>query len=420
MGSLLFTRVPISVEEEAYYVDAAIIDPDLLRTLRVSPVIGTDFEGVRDFDDTVIISHRLWQSAFAGAGDVIGKPIIIGGGRSTVRGVLPPDFEVPRTDARFYRGPVDVFLPAAANYVGGNDWAIGRLAPGVSIEEAEAELRSIVAALGHDNSANHGWTVRLSPLEKERTRNAMTALAVLLAIGAVLLLIACTNLVNLLFARGAARTQEIAVRQTLGATSRRLVRQQLTESLCVAMLGGIVGIAMAAVGVRGFSALSPLRLPIIQGITLDGRVLGFFPGECRCHAHRRRRAGDVLDPRRGGLGGRFDGTRLPAHAEAVDDHAGRAVGRAARGSGRVVAQPLAALSRGSRFRQRTRARLRAPIRPGYRINRYDSFREHSTRSNRFRASPVQATSRIYPPRPGAPSMSLSASRACRSTWTRKR
>src|SRR5690606_226029 len=113
------------------------------------------------------------------------------------------------------------------------------------------------------------------PLADERTRSARPALFMLFAIGAVLLLIACTNLVNLLFARGAVRTQEIAVRKAVGATSGRLVRQQLTESMCLAVLGCAVGLALAAIAVRAFGALWPLRLPIIQGITLDARVLGF-------------------------------------------------------------------------------------------------------------------------------------------------
>lgn len=275
VSSLFFTRLPVRVEETAYLPDTVVMDPALLSTLGVRPALGNDFDGVQAFDDTLIISHSFWQRAFGGAADVIGKPIFVGGAPRSVRGVLPAGFQVPRTDARFYRGPVDVFLPAVANYAGGNDWGIARLAANVSIEQAEAELRSVVTALNADAPANNGVTARLSPLADERTRNARQPLLILLGIGGVLLLIACTNLVNLLLARSAARVQEMAVRRTVGATGPRLVRQQLTESLCLAVLGGAVGMAIAAVFIRVFGALSPLRLPVIDGVTLDARVLGF-------------------------------------------------------------------------------------------------------------------------------------------------
>ena len=275
VSSLFFTRLPVRVGEAAYLADTVIMDPALLSTLGISPAIGSDFDGVQAFDDSLIISHSFWQRAFGGAGDVIGKPIFVGGAPRSVRGVLPAGFEVPRTDARFYRGPVDVFLPAVEGYAGGNDWGIARLAANVSIEQAEAELRSIVTALNDGAPANNGVTARLSPLADERTRNARQPLLILLGIGGVLLLIACTNLVNLLLARSAARVQEMAVRKAVGATGGRLVRQQLTESLCLAVLGGAVGVAIAAVFIRVFGALSPLRLPIIEGITLDARVLAF-------------------------------------------------------------------------------------------------------------------------------------------------
>jgi putative ABC transport system permease protein len=274
-SALFFTRTPVRVGETAYLPNTVVMDPTLLSTLGISPAIGTDFDGVQAFDDTVIISHNFWQQAFGGAADVIGRPIFVGGQPRSVRAVLPARFEVPRTDARLYRGPVDVFLPAVEGNTGSNYWGIARLAANVSIEQAEAELRSIVAALNEGAPADDGITARLSPLADERTRNARQPLAILLGIGGVLLLISCTNLVNLLLARSAARVQEMALRKAVGASGGRLVRQQLTESLCLGVLGGGVGIALAAVFVRVFSALSPLRLPIIEGITLDPRVLGF-------------------------------------------------------------------------------------------------------------------------------------------------
>lgn len=273
MSALFFTRTPVLVGDAAYLPNTVYMDHELLRTLGTQPAIGTSFDGVRDVDTTVIISHDFWQRAFDGAADVIGREIVVQNWPHTVRAVLPEGFEVPRTDARFYRGPVDVFMPALRSFRGGNDWGVARLAVGVSLDRAQAELGAVVAA--SSESANGDWSARLTPLAEERTRASRQPLIIFFAIGAVLLVIACTNLANLLLARSAARAQELAIREAVGATPGRLLRQHVTESLCLAAVGGALGIAIAAVGVGVIEAMSPLRLPIVQGITLDARVLGF-------------------------------------------------------------------------------------------------------------------------------------------------
>lgn len=270
ISGFFFTRVAVRVNETAHYPDTLVVDRELFSTLGTLPALGTNFEPGRGPDDTLIISHAFWQRAFGGEPDVVGKPIDLSGSPRTIRGVLPADFELPRTDARLYRAPIDLFMPAVQDFGGRGFWGIARLAPNVSVEQAQAELRNIDAALSPDE-----WSVRLAPLAEERTRAAQRPLAIFVAIGAVLLLIMCTNLVNLLLARNVRRTQEMSIRRAVGATGSRLWRQQLTESLCLAWLGGTAGIAIAAVGIRLIEALSPLRLPITQGITLDWRVLGF-------------------------------------------------------------------------------------------------------------------------------------------------
>jgi predicted permease len=270
ISGFFFTRLPVRVGETAYLPDALVADRQLFLTLGTLPAIGTSFEPGRGPDETVIVSHAFWQRAFGGATDVVGKSIDVSGSPMTVRGVLPPDFELPRTDANLYRAPVDLFLPAVQDFGGRGFWGIARLAPNIGIEQAQAELRSIDAAMSQDE-----WSVRLAPLAEERTRAARRPLTIFVSIGAVLLLIMCTNLVNLLLARNMRRAQELSIRRAVGATTGRLWRQQLTESLCLALLGGTVGIALAAIGMGVIEALSPLRLPITQGITLDLRVLGF-------------------------------------------------------------------------------------------------------------------------------------------------
>lgn len=270
MGGFLFTRLPVRVGEAAYLPNTAMIDPSLLRTLRVTPTIGTDFpEDSRKAENTVIISHAFWQRAFGGAPDIVGKPIHVSGSLRTVRGVLPADFEVPRTDARLYRGRVDLLLPAVPDS-GGPFWGIARLKPGVSIAQAQAELHTIDVAMSGDHRV-----VRLSSLAAERTRASRHPLEMFLALGAVLLLIACTNLMNLLMSRNTARAQEMAVRHAIGANRGRLLRQMLTESLCLATLGGAAGLLFATVAMHFIEVVLPVRLPIVGGVTLDLRVLGF-------------------------------------------------------------------------------------------------------------------------------------------------
>jgi putative ABC transport system permease protein len=270
ISGFFFTRLPVRVEDTAHYPDTLMVDNEILSTLGAQPAIGTNFEPGQALDQTVIISHEFWQQAFGGNPDVVGKVLDLSGSTRTVRGVLPADFELPRRDARLYRDPIDLFVPVIQDFAPGsrNFWSIARLAPNVGIDAAEAELRAL-------DASQDEWSVRVAPLGEERTRAARRPLAIFVAIGAVLLLIMCTNLVNLLLARNVRRGQEMAIRRAVGATAGRIWRQQLTESLCLALLGGAVGITIAAVGMRFIEALSPLRLPVTQGVTLDYRVLGF-------------------------------------------------------------------------------------------------------------------------------------------------
>jgi predicted permease len=275
MGAFFHTRLPLRVGDAAYYPNTLSMDADFLPTLGALPAMGTNFERGSAEAETVIISHEFWQRAFGGDPNVIGKTVRMGGSLRSVRGVLAPDFELPRPDAALYRGPVDVFMPAFQDFARGGRvfYAVARLAPGVGIDRAAAELRNIDAAM--DGRQSGEWSVRLAPLAEERTRASKRPLTIFAALGAVLLLIMCTNLVNLLMARNARRSQEFSIRDSLGATAGRLWRQQLTENFCLALVGSALGAAIAAVAVRFAAALLPVRLPVTQGLTLDSRVLAF-------------------------------------------------------------------------------------------------------------------------------------------------
>lgn len=277
VGGFNFQRLPVRVGDTAYLPDTAMVYPEFFTALGTPPALGTNFDldtTGNDPSPTVIISHAFWQRAFAGSADVIGQPISVAGEPLTVLGVLPADFELPRPDAPQYRAPVDLFRAVGAGQTRSRGfWGVARLRPGVTLEQARAELRNM--DLEGDDRGSDEWSLRLTPLAQERTLQSRQSLAIFLAIGAVLFLIACVNLMNLLLSRGAVRTHEMAIRKAIGGTPARLLCQQLTETACLFLLGGLAGVGMAAVAVRFVETVSPLHLPITRGVTIDGTVLLF-------------------------------------------------------------------------------------------------------------------------------------------------
>jgi predicted permease len=276
VGGFTFTRVPVRVGDTAYLPDTAMVYPGLFTALGTPPAIGTSFDldsATNGPSPTVIISHAFWQRAFAGSADVIGQPIFVAGEPLTVRGVLPADFELPRPDSPLYRAPVDLFRSAGQTGPSRGLWGIARLRPGVTLAQARAEVSNM--DIDGDDRGSQKRSLRLSSLAEERTIQSRQSLAIFPSIAAVLFLIACVNLMNLLLSRSAARIHEMAIRKAIGGTPGRLLRQQLTESACLFLLGGLAGLGMAAVAVRFVEALSPLHLPITRGVTIDGTVLLF-------------------------------------------------------------------------------------------------------------------------------------------------
>ena len=254
---------------------------DLLSTLGVTPALGRDFTPADDQPGgtrTAIVSHGFWQRQLGGTPAALGSQIMLDESPVTVIGVLPRDFTIAREEDIFL--PVGTFLegPVLQLYNGrGNHFgfaAIGRLKPGVTVETARAEVASIARQLEQEypntNSGN-GATVR--PLFDVLVSDARPMLYVLLGAVLAMLLIACVNLANLMLTRAAGRTQEMAVRRSLGAARWRIARQMLTESLLLAVLGGALGVALAYAGFEAFLALLPPNQPRIHVIAIDWRVL---------------------------------------------------------------------------------------------------------------------------------------------------
>jgi putative ABC transport system permease protein len=259
------------------------------RVLGISPALGRDFEASDDVfhgPRVVILSTGLWQRRFGGDRGIIGHGITLDGDSYEVVGVMPSGFE-------------NVLAPSAEiwspmQYNAGNitdltstEWGhhlrmFGRLRPGVSKEIAAQELRAIagtpVAEFPRVPWAALKSGFMVDSLQDEMTRGVRPAL--LAVFGAVLLVltIACVNVTNLLLARGAQRRAEFAMRAVLGAAPARMLRQVLTESLLLSGLGGLVGIAVAQIGVQALVALAPLDLPRVNAISLDSSVFAFGIG----------------------------------------------------------------------------------------------------------------------------------------------
>ena len=275
MGVYSWRSLNLVSESEPRRVELVAATPEVFPLLGVRPFVGRFFTG----EDTltgqaIILSHSLWQTQFGGDQNVIGKFVRLDGVPYAVIGIMPPAFRFPQSN-------VDGWVPQTftpSSFEDRNNrylFGIARLRPGVTPEQARLDLNTISKRIAEQHSTQLSYRTgsAVFTLRGEMSERTTSLIVALVGAALCILILACANLASLFLARGAHRAREMAVRAALGAGRERLVRQLITESLTLAILGGAVGIAVASAGVPLLSRLIPGGLPVDGQPTVDLRIL---------------------------------------------------------------------------------------------------------------------------------------------------
>jgi len=244
--------------------------------LGARPVMGRGFQPGEDRpggERLAVIGHQLWQARYNSDPNIVGKAITLDGRSYSVIGVAPPGFDYPNATQLWCSLGWE---PRQHNRAARFFEVVARLKPGVTLKQAQAEINALSSRIARENpQSNKDWSAVVVSLRDQLVGDFRLALLVLFAAVGLVLLIACANVANLLLARAGAREKEIAIRLAIGATRGRLLRQLLTESVLLALLGGVLGMLIAAWGADVLLRLSPVEIPRLDHLEINTPILGF-------------------------------------------------------------------------------------------------------------------------------------------------
>jgi putative ABC transport system permease protein len=270
-------EIPVTTGRYAEYAQSAEVTPEFFSVFQVAPASGRLFseeETKPHSGGAAVISYSYWQSHFAGSPDVISKQLRMMDHTVTIVGVMPPLMRFP--------GRTDIWIPANTisreneSRSGHNYRVVGRLRPGVTVQQAQTEMSAIGARLEKQYpDSNEGKSVAVTPMRDDMVRGVRLTLYLLLGAVATVLLIACANMANVLLAKASARAREMAIRAAVGARRSRIIRQLITESLVLSLVAGVAALVVADWAAHALVALAPAGVPRIGETAVDGQVLAF-------------------------------------------------------------------------------------------------------------------------------------------------
>jgi predicted permease len=276
----------LTERSKAIKVDVIQATSSLLPMLGAKPMLGRIFLPEEDQPgkpETVVLTYGFWQREFASDPNIVGRAITLNGNAHTVVGVLSPSFRLNHEVIPTVAGidKPEIFMPPPDeakkpnNYGSENYNIVARLKPGVTMKHAQSDIDVIAARLREEKHRDPSFTISVVPLVEQVVGNIRTVVLILFGAVALVLLIACTNVANLLLSRAAVRQREIAIRAALGAGRMRVMRQLLTESILLSLMGGVAGLVISSLSILIARKMHPGNIPRLEELSMDFRVFGF-------------------------------------------------------------------------------------------------------------------------------------------------